>query len=393
MKNNEGQSQEVTLAEMLNEFLNQNYEFRQNVITNVMQVSDIHQNNFRQLDERAKNSILFAARKALPEASISKTLVEEVTCREETPLWNPAQEYLLHLPAWDGHDRVSEVIARIPGMTAEAMYRFHIWFRAAVAHWLQLDMLHGNELVPVLIGSQGIGKTVYCKLLLPPQLRSYMMDHLNMSNKFDREMALTNNLLVNIDEIEQIKPSQHAELKHTLSRSTVNSRQIYGRALTERARYASFIATTNCPTPLNDPTGSRRFICINIPSGMAIDNSQPINYDQLYAQLVYEVVEQKSRYWLTSEEQLQLEQDNQPFYKMPDLTQMIDTCFHEPDNNTKAYMSMPQIVDTLQHHYPLLLITQSVKTQIGIRLKRLGYRKAEERRDCTHYYIAPRQVA
>ena len=54
---------------MLNEFLNQNYEFRQNVITNVMQVSDIHQNNFRQMDERAKNSILFAARKAQREPS------------------------------------------------------------------------------------------------------------------------------------------------------------------------------------------------------------------------------------------------------------------------------------------------------------------------------------
>ena len=35
-------------------------------------------------------------------------------------------------------------------------------------------------------------------------------DYLNLSNKFDKEMALTNNLLVNLDELEAIRPSQHA---------------------------------------------------------------------------------------------------------------------------------------------------------------------------------------
>ena len=49
--------------------------------------------------------------------------------------------------------------------------------------------------------------------LLPPELRVYYLDHLNLSNKFDKEMALTNNLLVNLDELDAIRPSQHAASK------------------------------------------------------------------------------------------------------------------------------------------------------------------------------------
>ena len=189
---------------------------------------------------------------------------------EDVPTYNPIGDYLAHLPKWDGQNHIAKLFNRLPGITSEQQGFLTIWLRSVVAHWLQMDQLHGNECVPTLIGAQGCGKTTYFHRLLPPSLRQYYLDHLNLSNKFDKEMALTNNLLVNLDELDAIRRSQHAALKQTLSKSKVNGRPIYGASQEDRPRFASFVATTNNPHPLTDATGSRRYICLTIPNGQYI---------------------------------------------------------------------------------------------------------------------------
>lgn len=59
--------------------------------------------------------------------------------------------------------------------------------------------------------------------------------------------------------------------------------EIHGEA---SERYAS--AMTNNHHPLHDPTGSRRFLCIELPSGQRVNNETPIDYEQLYAQILAE---------------------------------------------------------------------------------------------------------
>ena len=58
------------------------------------------------------------------------------------------------------------------------------------------------------------------------------------------------------------------------------ARRPYGTSVVEMRRYASFIATSNHKDLLTDPSGSRRFICIEVKG--VIDTSRPIDYDQLY---------------------------------------------------------------------------------------------------------------
>ena len=142
-----------------------------------------------------------------------KSDIVEYVNSDEIDIFDPIADYLEHLPKWNGENHVARLFNRLPGVDSELTGYLATWLRSAVAHWLQMDTIHGNECVPTLIGAQGCGKTTFFVRLLPPHLRAYYLDHLNLSNKFDKEMALTNNLLVNIDELDAIPPSQHASLK------------------------------------------------------------------------------------------------------------------------------------------------------------------------------------
>ena len=238
----------VVSALAAEQFLNDNYLFRRNVLNGKVEFSGKPIGNqklaFRPLTQEALNSIILRAkREDICEGNSPKTDIMEYIHSEEVPTYDPIGNYLNNLPQWDGQNHVAKLFSRLPGITTEQQNYLCIWLRSAVAHWLQMDTLHGNEVVPTLIGAQGCGKTTFFKRLLPQHLRQYFLDHLNLSNKFDKEMALTNNLMVCLDELEAIRPSQHAALKQTLSKSKVNGRPIYGCTQEDKARYASFVAT------------------------------------------------------------------------------------------------------------------------------------------------------
>lgn len=75
-------------------------------------------------------------------------------------------------------------------------------------------------------------------------------------------------------------------------------------------RYASFIATSNLKDLLTDPSGSRRFICIEVIG--TIDTSKAIDYEQLYAQAMHEL-DHNERYWFDQAEERIMTENNREF--------------------------------------------------------------------------------
>ena len=256
-----------------------------------------------------------------------------------------------------------------------------------------MDTLHGNECVPTLIGLQGCGKTTFVRRLLPVQLREYYLDHLNLSNKFDKEMALTNNLIVNLDELDAIRPSQQSSLKQTLSVSKVNGRPIFGRTQDDRYRFASFVATTNNRHPLKDATGSRRYICIQIPDGQMIDNTGEIDYGQLYAQVVYELCEKKAPYWYNNDEVARIQQLNQEYMEQKDLGEIFMACFRKPNEGEVVKpMSCNQMMSIMQKDYPTLQNTIGNKVKLGKFISSLGF-SYKDHSHILYYEVVPLRVA
>jgi predicted P-loop ATPase len=392
-----GASLQNSLA--VEQFLTDNYLFRRNILNGKVEYLILttkqtdNQSVWRTLTPEALNSIVRKAKQEQITKNSPKTDIQEVIYSDATPVYDPISEFLMHLPKWDGQNHLAKLFSRLPGISSEQLDFLVIWFRSAVAHWLQKDKLHANESVPTLIGSQGCGKSTFIARLLPPELQEYYLDHLNLSNKFDKEMALTNNLLVNLDELDAIRPSQQAALKQTLSKIKVNGRTIYGSSQQDRPRYASFVATTNNPHPLSDVTGSRRFICIEIPDGQYIDNAGEIDYEQLYAQLVYEVNELKAPYWFTNEQVARIQELNQNYTDEKDITEIIEACFRKPNEGEKVKaMNCTQMLELISKEYPSLKKTVSTKVHLGLAMKDLGFEHTE-RGHVKYYNVVPVDAA
>ena len=303
------------------------------------------------LTAEAFNSIVRRAKKlGIGEQKSPRQDIEEYIKSDAVPVFDPIREYMNKLPKWDGKNHVAALFGRIPGLTSEQLAWCATWFRSAVAHWLQMDML-------------------------PEELRQYFLDHINFGNKFDSEMALTHNLIVNVDELANITVAQQGKLKQTLSKVKVNGRPIFGKSQADRRRYASFLATTNDEHPLCDPTGSRRYLCLRVPDGEFIDNNSAINYDQLYAQMVYELRDKKTPYWFTNDEVARIQECNLSFFKVDDLEPMINYCFRMPEEKEEGkWMVSSEVFDVLHLQYPMLVGNMSTKVKIGQTLKFMGYK-------------------
>jgi len=381
---------------IIEQFLNDNYRLRRNMLSGKVEFKMRAEvtADYRPLTQEALNSIIIRAlREGLDDECNPKADITMYVNSEEVRMYNPVLDFLNDLPKWDGQNHVAKLFSRIPGLSSEQLAFLAVWLRATVAHWLQLDTMHGNEVVPVLIGAQGCGKTTFLRRLLPCQLREYYLDHLNLSNKFDKEMALTNNLLVNLDELEAIRPSQHAALKQTLSKNKVNGRPIFGKAQDDRPRYASFVSTTNNPHPLTDATGSRRYICMTIPKGQLIDNAGDIDYEQLYAQVLYEIRELNAPYWFNNEEVTRIQQLNLAYMQQKDIAEMVKACFRKPNEGEKVKsMNTTEMLEIIRDAYPNVTVSTKTKVELGRALVALDYER-KEHSHVAYYKAVPLQAA
>lgn len=252
-----------------------------------------------------------------------------------------------------------------------------------VAHWMGKDMLHGNAYTPLLIGEQGCGKSSFCKNILPPELASYYYDRIDFKNEQSADLALTRFALINIDEFDQLSARRQAILKYLLQKSEVKTRRPYGMAIEELRRYASFIATTNNPSPLSDETGSRRFICIMVKG--RIDYLTPVDYEQMYAQAVSEIGA-GARFWFDDAETAVIMAQNEDFQLEDGLTTMVGTYF-EParDEDDGQWFMLTDIVVELRKHFRNLKDDTGTMRALGKKLKALGFRHQRTTGGSTKY--------
>ena len=352
-------------------YMKEHYTLRLNVMTGTPEYRmNAVGYGFQQLDQAARNTMAIKALKAGVE-SWDKDLNRYIDSNL-IPKYYPMEDYLRHLPKWNGkHDYVGELARRVKTGNKHWENDFHTWMLSMVAQWMGKDRQHGNAIVPLLIGPQGSGKTTFCRRLLPEYLQVYFNDRLSMKNDNDIFLAMSGYALINIDEFDAMSKNQQPILKYLISKHDIKFRPPYGKVMEERQRFASFIATTNNRRPLVDPTGSRRFICVYADE---IDNTGLINYDQLYAQL-YTELQQGRRYWFEDEENARIMQQNEPFQQINSYEQMITLTYLAPEDtpDDTKYVLLQDIMKHLEKSFPTFSIGRSTDMELGRRLTKMGY--------------------
>lgn len=373
----------MNLLARMEEFLKRRYEFRKNEIRDEVEYKERHSFcfHFRPVTPEVLNGICL---NALEEGlDIWDKDVRRYIYSPRVPNYNPLDTYLFRLPVWDRKDRIRKLAGTVPTNDPEWTNRFYCWFLSMVAHWRKQDRLYANSLVPILVGGQGVSKSVFFRLLLPPVLQEYHAESINLENKSEAELLMARNVLITIDEFDRLSKKYQADLKHLIQKPEVKVRSPYQKTFRQMKRLASFSATANPMDLLTDPTGSRRYLCVEVTG--PIDVSKPVEYEQLYAQAVA-AIQSGERYWLNSEEEQELNQSNAGFQQLPLEIQYLFTYFRLPESDeTGERYTAVELLDYISEHSKKKISNTSLIV-FGRMLNASGIRKVHTKQ-ANYYYL------
>ena len=357
-----------SLMQEVTAFLTSRYRFRFNVLTEETEVADVAnitniENNlpdahprYAKVDERWMNTLSMEA----IETGIDcwdRDIQRFVRSRRISE-YHPFTAYFEQLPEWDGKDRVSALARRVSDDPVW-VNGFHRWMLGLSAQWMQFrsdanSTNRANSVAPLLVSSrQGLGKSTFCRLLMPDALKAYYTESYDLGSPASAEAKLAACGLINLDEFDKLSASKMPLLKNLMQASALNIRKAYKRSASALPRIASFIGTSNREDLLVDRTGSRRFLCVSLEH--AIDCTTPVEHEQLYAQLKAELLSGE-RSWFNKEEEQAIQQHNALFYKHIPEEEVFRLCFRfatkEDHPQEVLTLSATQLFERMKSAHP-----------------------------------------
>ncbi len=335
-------------TQSLIDLLESRYSFRANRVMGYVEYFSKNHSfyGWRPVDERVQNSMVMEAR--LEGLDVRDRDGNRFLKSGRVKLFDPVNDYLQELYGkWDGRDYIGELAARVPTNNPLWPKWFQTWFLAMVEQWQRSTLRYGNSMVPLLISKQGYNKSTFCKSILPSELQWGYNDSLVLSEKKSVLQAMSQFLLINLDEFNQISPKvQEGFLKNVVQLASVKVKPPYGKHVENFPRRASFIATANVSDILTDPTGSRRFIGIELTG--PINMTRPINYRQLYAQAV-DMLSKGTPHWLDEEQTREVMASNQQFQQRSAEEMYFLECFDIAENEAEGtWMSATAIFNRIR---------------------------------------------
>ena len=399
-KENDSSHKKATVEEM-EEFINGYMKFRMNMLTHQIEtqlIADAYTDrpeasacHWQRLTDHIENSLWCAMQHHGMAVNLNElhTLLGSDFVKE----YHPLKEYLDGLPPWDGE---TDYIGRLAAMVhvkesphsplqqdksrerndlSETPVRFadilKRWMVSMIAAALNETVV--NQVILTLIGRQGSYKTSFMQHILPPVLSEYYTTKSNSSRMTKDDLfTMTENLVINLEEIDTMPPSELNQLKAMVTQRYVDERRAYGRNKVHLPHVASFVATGNNLQFLTDDTGNRRWLPFEVED---IDSpwKADIPYEGIYSQTYALYQDVNFRYWFTDKEIQQLRGHVQQFEVPRPEYELILTYYRKPVGLERGvYTTSSQIIGRFGNT-SLRLSLQKV----GRAMRELGFRQVK----------------
>ncbi len=333
------------------DYLTARYKFRYNTVMKYTEYRPLDNEwwGFQPLDGRVNKRMTLDVQQAGIKVSIKD--VKNYLESDHIENYNPIDDFLFRCNGkWDGEDRIRALARTVPTDNPHWEDWFYTWFLGMVDQWRAYGhRQYGNSVAPLLISRQGYNKSTFCRTLLPLELQWGYTDNLILSEKRQVLQAMSQSLLINLDEFNQISPQvQQGFLKNLIQLPSVKMKPPYGSHAIEFPRTASFIATSNMDDILSDPSGNRRFIGVELTG--PIDVSRRPNYVQLYAQALAALQAGEKPYFDAMQTQLLMD-SNKKFEVLEPIVQYFRMYFDIPESEDEPgaeYLATAEIFDFLK---------------------------------------------
>ncbi len=350
------------------EYLSKNFDLRYNVISNKFEYKKKQDLEWVEMNE---NNMFVQLQKDSINISLNHLIA--LLKSDFVQKYHVFREYFANLPEWDGvTDYILKLSSYLITNDRERLDRhFKKWLVRAVR--TAIDDHYFNKQAFVLVSTkQNSGKSTFCRFLCPPELKDYIAE--SIATDKDSLIAITENFLINLDELSQADKSEINAFKSLFSKEKVKARLTYDKRPTVHSRRASFIGSTDRWEFLTDENGSVRWLCFEIER-IDWNYSNEVDIDDVWSQAYHLLTKVKFEFELTPDEIKENDWINKKYQVSTPERDLLMKFFAPANEQNGEFKTATDLLEFISERTSINL--SSVK--IGKELRFLGFERKSKR--------------
>lgn len=347
------------------------YKLEFNEITRRVEVDGIN------MDDRIMNTIYIRAKEVV-DMKVQKELLTSLIHSEFVVPYHPFHRFFSENRHLKPEGLIGELLdcikcnAEIDGVQVSNYLDVFMvkWLLSVVAS------MHGTYSVMVLVltGNQMEQKTKFFRALLPDDLQKYYAENKLDSNN-DSDILMTQKIMIMDDEFGGKSKQEAKKLKEMTSKDMFSIRKPYGHFHEDLKRLAVLCGTSNDEEIINDPTGNRRVIPVNVIS-IDYEKYDKIDKNALWMEL-YWMWKEVGEKWMLTKDEIKWLNDATALNEQPSQEfEFIEKYFQVPKSEFETeYWTNTDIVDFIEKHTKIKISPY----KLGVNLKKAGFVKLNKR--------------